>query len=331
MLLLKLLNLLCLVISCLCSENDNFKLAIPIYFDISKHLKFLIPRTQKLLNDDLSQREFDIEYQTKLIWGPGPSYTIKLDYGEEESYFISPYGKTITIYQTDFLIAANKVHEFIARVIEDCLLKIELDFFDSGVIVPHDNVGIDIGPNHIIDIHIISSRQYNWDKALFDEVFQPVINELYDLIELDVKVNHVNEIYKPVLHLDDFNSILNHEKLTFLIYLSDDEMIISGIDSSQIIIPKKGAIQLVHLNEDLDEMEQIEILEVLTGQLFKLLGMNFQEPKSPFIRIDFMIRKQIHINYLKLKSSEKTHIQKLMNEAKWGDALRLSWDFLRLT
>lgn len=307
----------------------EFSLTIPIYFDIPKHLSFLVPRTQYFLEAKLSKYEFEIDYKTECLLGKGPSYTVKLDYSKEESYFISPYGKTIIVYQTDILIAHNRIPEFIAQLIVEFVLKTELEHFDKNSINVADHIGIEMAPGYNVSIKARAPVDYVWDGELFQYLFQPVLNELQDLIYLNVMFNYEYVDQLQVLHLEDIESMLNFDQLTLLIYLSSNDQEISGIDSKNIIIPKKGAVQLARVTNVLDDMQQIEIMEVLTGQLFRLLGMEPTEPKSPFIRIDFMIRKQVYINYQKLNQQQQTEIDELLQKAKWGEALRLSWFYLK--
>lgn len=311
------------------SAPSDFSLTIPIYFDIPKHLGFLVPKTQSLLDNMLSQHDFSIDYNTKIMLGTGPSYTVKLEYALDEAFLVSPYGKTIYVYQTDLLIAHNKIPEFIAQLIMDFVLKTEIEYFDKDNSDTVDGVGIELGPRHDVSVFVKGGKDYVWDSELFEYLIQPVINELEDLIYLNVEFDYRYEAEVPVLHLEEIESILNYDRLTFLIYLSSIDQEFCGIDSKNIIIPKKGAVQLVKIDQTLEEMKQIEILEVLTGQLFRLLGMEASEPKSPFIRIDFLIRRQIYINYQKLDKEKQSQLDKLLEKAKWGDALRLSWALLR--
>lgn len=250
----------------------EFNLTIPIYFDIPKHLSFLVPKTQQSLDTKLAHYDFKINYKTHCLLGKGPSYTVKLDYAKDESYFISPYGKTIIVYQTDLLIAHNKIPEFIAQLIVEFVLKYEVEYFDQKTINDADNVGIELAPNYDVKILIKAPVDFQWNYELFQYLFQPVLNELQDLIYLNVIFDYVYKEDNTVLHLEDIESILDYEKLTILVHLSSKEQKISGIDSNNIIIPKKGALQLARVEETLSEMQQIEILEVLTGQLFRLLG-----------------------------------------------------------
>lgn len=321
-------NLFLIIGVLLRASAAEFNLTIPIYFDIPKHLSFLVPKTQQSLDTKLAHYDFKINYKTHCLLGKGPSYTVKLDYAKDESYFISPYGKTIIVYQTDLLIAHNKIPEFIAQLIVEFVLKYEVEYFDQKTINDADNVGIELAPNYDVKILIKAPVDFQWNYELFQYLFQPVLNELQDLIYLNVIFDYVYEEDKTVLHLEDIESILDYEKLTILVHLSSKEQKISGIDSNSIILPKKGAVQLARVEETLSEMQQIEILEVLTGQLFRLLGMEPTEPKSPFIRIDFMIRKQVYINYQKLNDQQQAEIDKLLQQSKWGDALRQSWTFL---
>jgi len=312
------------------SSASKFGLNIPIYFDIPKHLGFLLPKTQFILDQKLSEYVLDIDYKTVCLLGKGPSYTVKLDYAMDEAYFISPHGKTLTIYQTDLLIAHNKIPEFIAQLIVDFVLVTELNYFDRNTPDKSDNVAIEMDSSYNVDVLIKAPTDYKWDNELFQQLFQPVIDELEDLIYLNVSINYIYEEDQKILNLDDIASPLNYDSLTLLIYLSSSGQKIYDFDSRSIIIPKKGAIQLYKVDgEIIEDMEQIEIMEVLTGQLFRLLGMKPTEPKSPFIRIDFMIRKQIYINYQKLNKEQREAINELLEKAKWGDALRLSWSYLK--
>lgn len=277
----------------------------------------------------LSKYEFKINYDTKLMLGTGPSYTVKLEYALDEAFLVSPYGKTIYVYQTDLLIAHNKIPEFIAQLIMDFLLKSEIEYFDKASLDSNDGVGVDLGPSYDVKISVKAGADYVWNNELFEYLFQPVINELEDLVYLNVEFEYVYEKEESLLHVEEIESMMNFDRLTFLIYLSSIDQKFVGIESKNIIIPKKGAVQLVQLDKSLEEMQQIEILEIVTGQLFRLLGMDASEPKSPFIRIDFLIRRQIYINYQKLCEVQRKKLDSLLKEAKWGDALRKSWELLR--
>jgi hypothetical protein len=166
--------------------------------------------------------------------------------------------------------------------------------------------------------------------------------------------------YKHLIDLITLENELNYDQLKMFVYVigphdeihfTQDDRPNESISNNYVLtFLQKGGVQIFKLSEsDTDEIEpilttnlQIQILEIITGQVLKIIGLSpqclYPEPKSPFIRLEFLIRRQTGINLRKLWNEgccagygkeECQEIEKVVRDGRYHAALALSWDLLQ--
>lgn len=190
-----------------------------------------------------------------------------------------------------------------------------------------------------------------FDFNLYEELIEKnLVNYLSDYVNLIpvIQFNSINVtdddiIYNEVnntINMNKFLNSLNFTEINLFVYLCElnDEIYFQNFNETPILIDEneiktnsKGGLQFFKIDEIFRYHQQIEIYENITGQLLKILGLH-REPKSPFIRLDFLIRKQLYLNFNKLFDCSKHYYKLIKNVFRTGEfekALKLSWEYLR--
>lgn len=291
---------------------------IPIYFPLPAPLRFLALRTSSLLEKDLK----DNETKLKIIVPscaediPDDGYWIKLGYAEVPSYYVDPFGRSITIFQTDSLIAHNTMPEFIRNILVDEVFHLNSS---TGAMAMNKDRQMSV-------TWIILMDAGYWDVEFVSELMAPVLESLSRVVQLDIKfeVRYTADATEdlgedPTTYVD-----WSHGQITQLIVLTREIYY-----PDELVLPRLGSTLVYTLEEPLGDQDMIQILEKVTGQLFRVLGSPMVGPQSVHYKLDRMVIDQVRQNYNRLDSLEdKRTIEQLVNDYKLDKALQVSWSIL---
>lgn len=291
---------------------------IPIYFPLPAPLRFLALRTSSLLEKDLK----DNETKLKIIVPscaediPDDGYWIKLGYAEVPSYYVDPFGRSITIFQTDSLIAHNTMPEFIKNILVDEVFHLNSS---TGAMAMNKDRQMSV-------TWIILMDAGYWDVEFVSELMAPVLESLSRVVQLDIKfeVRYTADATEdlgedPTTYVD-----WSHGQITQLIVLTREIYY-----PDELMLPRLGSTLVYTLEEPLGDQDMIQILEKVTGQLFRVLGSPMAGPQSVHYKLDRMVIDQVRQNYNRLDSLEdKRTIEQLVNDYKLDKALQVSWSIL---
>jgi hypothetical protein len=278
---------------------------IPIYFPLPLSLRFILVQTQLLLDESSSS--------TKLLLTDKPAsdggYEVVLGFSNHESYYMDPFSRQITIFETDLLISTNLIPEFIRDVLLEIFEEDLRGYCTSDGIIMDKKVRI----RWLLD---------RWVD--YDELMNPVWEILRPLCEVELNIE-VGEV--------DVDGIRwNYDELIQVVITDPSRSLqIDDVKSNEFIIPHKGSIYIHYpdYNEDasmegkngLSEMDTINIMEKLTSQLFRLLGAPSNGPLSPYYKLDYMIKRQLYLHYNRLSQADRLLIDPLLQEHRYIEAL----------
>ncbi|ONH66709.1 hypothetical protein BON22_3362 [Cyberlindnera fabianii] len=304
--------------------HTTFHLDIPLFLDVPPSLSFLTTKAQLLINEYISELNLSIPYTVTFLETPTPSsYVIRLGFSDHESFFIDPQGRSALVFQTDALIIHGEMAVFIKDVVVRHILDCELNMWSQNFV--NDGVGAVLDRNMNVMIRVMSDVRFlNWEQSLFEDVFDPLLYEVERLttLKVDFEMEKVDDFIE--FNIDKLK--WDHERLMFYVVLTQDDDEIPSI-----VVPQKGAVLSRRILHPLTQMDQIEVIETLAGQILKVLGLPQCEPKSPFIRLDFMVRRQLYKNFISLQQEYKAPVLELIDDYDFDSALQLSWDLLKIT
>jgi hypothetical protein len=250
---------------------------------------------------------------TKLLLTDKPArdggYEIVLGSSNHESYYMDPFSRQITIFQTDLLISTNLIPEFIRDVLLEIFEEDLNGYYNSDGIIMDERVRV----RWLLD---------RWVD--YDELMNPVWEVLKPLCEVELSVE-VGEV--------DVDGIRwNYDELIQVVITDPSRSLeIDDVKGNEFIRPHKGSIYIhsSDCNEDdsmegnngLSEMYTINIMEKLTSQLFRLLGAPSNGPLSPYYKLDYMIKRQLYLHYNRLSQADRLLIDPLLHEHRYIEAL----------
>lgn len=270
------------------------------------------------------------------------NYVLNIRHSEEnrESLYISPISKEITVFTSDQVIASNHVADFIAKVLVYEVFKYELELYDQKT--SSNVIFDTAANYHLSFFLLNGDGDYvSWEfKDFYQKYLVNFIDLIsrFSNFTIDSQIEYYSTLSSIpqfdeatnafVLHEDDTSIFVNHEKwnldnnvlipptndkdLTFInliLYIPSKEfqpLLVENSKTNSFITPQYGGIQILNLNTDEGKntltVEDLKpIFETFTSQIFTLLGLP-KQPKSPYIRVDFLTRYFI-INNLR-KSTE---------------------------
>lgn len=251
------------------------------------------------------------------------------------SYTVSPFNKVVNVKLANALIQDNKVESYIADILIDKIFTDEIYKFErmkSGKW--NDNIVFPYSPkyNLVFSLFVEDGRPVNWDSQTIAELFNPLLKNLQHFANFTISTQ-IQYYAKPnvaasfdetsnayVVKESDLSNFINHgdwnlngndinPTINFIVYYpkcnyDSVPMVIENSSSNSFIVSQFGGLHILNkkldvVNDDnevhITDVELIEILEVFSGQLLRLLGVSSNQ-KNLSLRVDSLTKSSIVSN-----------------------------------
>lgn len=323
---------------------SNIKFRIPVYLHIPNSLDSFTTNAQKVIDDAIHQKYphlkdiWSIELRRNQNGIEDKDYIVKFEYVPQpqddeappptESFYISPFSKTINLYITDNVVNSKKVDDFLKLVLLEHVFADELHQM-SKLITHSTTSGKDLvlpyssEYNVVISLLVENGKTVDWEIEQATELLKPIFKGLthFTNFTLSTQIQYYSTLTYPpnydetkqsyVIPENDLSTFINHgdwnlithninPSINFIIYFPESNyenkpLLVENSQTNSFLVPQWGGVYIFNKNEPLvkevviTEPELLPIMETFTSQLFELLGVPSQ-PKSPSIRIDSLSR-----------------------------------------
>lgn len=325
---------------------DNIRFRIPVYLDIPNSLEYFTNNAQKVLDSSLHEKYPHL----KNIWGielirsqsgvEDKDYIVKFEYvpqpeNEEvppptESFFISPFSKTINLYITDAVVNSKKVDDFLKVVLLEQVFADELN--EISKLINHSTTsGKDLvlpyssKYNVVVSLLVENGKTVNWEIEKSTELLKPIFSKLtqFTNLTLSTQIQYYSTLTYPptydeskesyVIPENDLSTFINHgdwnlithninPSINFIIYFPESNyenkpLLVENSVTNSFLVPQWGGVYIFNKNEAISKNEEVVIREAELLPIMETFTSQLFEligvplqPKSPSIRIDSLSR-----------------------------------------